>query len=130
MRGDLIETFKILRGINNYGDDLFKVSRGGTKLLYASSTKSQKSGFLSNRVVNYWNKLSPEVRDAQNVLQFKGLLEDFKKKNQNSLLGNYWELSNEIFNRINVSNHEDYVSYLIDNPDVMKRRKITVTCSQ
>ena len=130
MRGDLIETFKILRGINNYGEDLFKVSRGGTKLLYASSANSEKSGFLSNRVVNYWNKLSPEVRDAQNVLQFKGLLEDFKKKNQNSLPGNYWELSEEIFNRISVSNRDDYVSYLVANPDVMKRRKITVTCSQ
>ncbi|KAL5255423.1 hypothetical protein ACHWQZ_G010850 [Mnemiopsis leidyi] len=130
MRGDLIETFKILRGINNYGEDLFKVSRGGTKLLYASSANSEKSGFLSNRVVNYWNKLSPEVRDAQNVLQFKELLEDFKKKNQNSLPGNYWELSEEIFNRISVSNRDDYVSYQVANPDVMKRRKITVTCSQ
>ena len=74
MRGDLIETFKILRGIDNCGDGLFKVSKGGTKLLYTSSAKSQKSGFLNNRVVGYWNKLSPEVRGAKNVQQFKGLL--------------------------------------------------------
>ncbi|XP_063693754.1 uncharacterized protein LOC134825470 [Bolinopsis microptera] len=33
MRGDLIETFKITKGKVDYGQDLFKISRSGTKIL-------------------------------------------------------------------------------------------------
>ena len=33
MRGDLIETFKVVRGFVNYGQSLFKVSRSGLNLL-------------------------------------------------------------------------------------------------
>ena len=32
-RGDLIETFKILSGISNYGKDMFKRSRSGLNLI-------------------------------------------------------------------------------------------------
>ena len=33
MRGDLIETFKVVRGVVHYGQSLFKVSRSGLNLL-------------------------------------------------------------------------------------------------
>ena len=46
--------------------------------------------------------------------------------NQNSTKGNYWELSNEIFLRMNENSREHYIGYLLSNPDVMKHRKITV----
>ena len=125
MRGDLIETFKILKGINNYGSNLYNVSRGGSKLLFTSNNNSSKSGFLSNRVVSFWNKLPFTVRDAEDVIQFKCYLEKYKKEFQNVIPGNYWELSEEIFSRIDDSHRQDYVQYLADNPDVMKRRNIT-----
>ena len=33
IRGDLIETFKIVRGLVNYGNDIFRISRSGLKLV-------------------------------------------------------------------------------------------------
>ena len=51
MRGDLIETFKIMAGLTNYGQNLFSVSRSGTKLKYTQRRSGAE--FLANRVVNY-----------------------------------------------------------------------------
>ncbi len=125
MRGDLIETFKILKGINNYGSGLYKISRGGTKLMYTSPKVSSKSGFLTNRVVEYWNKLPADIRDGpMTVAQFKNAL-DVLKKDQKSSTGNFWELSEEVFSRINEDSRAIYVSYLVENPSVMYRRNIT-----
>jgi len=55
MRGDLIETFKILGGLTNYGKNLYRCSRSGMKLLYTNSKGKYKDNFLSNRVVSYWS---------------------------------------------------------------------------
>ena len=126
MRGDLIETYKIINGINNYGNDLYKVSRSGANLLYNSSLKSYKSDFLPNRVLPYWNKLPTALKFSDSIKKFKVNLESYKKLNQKSTQGNYWELSNEIFSRINDDNRDSYVNYMLNNPDVMKRRKITI----
>ncbi len=93
--------------------------------MFVTTKISCKKGFLSNRVVNYWNKLPAEVRGVETVLQFKHNLEIFKKNYRSSSFGNYWELSEEVFSRINDSCRQEYVSYLVDNPDVMKRRNIT-----
>ena len=57
MRGDLIETFKVVRGFVNYGQNLFKVSRSGLNLLSRGNKVSRsRKDFLGERVVNYWNK--------------------------------------------------------------------------
>ena len=49
MRGDLIETFKILSGKVDYGQTLFRVSCSGANIL-----KDKRSDrILSNRVANY-----------------------------------------------------------------------------
>ena len=56
MRGDLIETFKILRGLVNYGQNLFRVSRSGLNLVSRGNKVSRsRQDFLSERVINYWN---------------------------------------------------------------------------
>ena len=125
MRGARIETYKIINAINNYGNDLYKVSRSGANLLYNSSLKSYKSDFLPNRVLPYWNKLPTALKFSDSVKKFKVNLESYKL-NQKSTQGNYWELSNEIFSRINDDNRDSYVNYMLNNPDVMKRRKITI----
>ena len=63
IRGDLIETFKIVNGIVNYGQNIFKMSRSGTKIISTSSFNKERTirsltnSFLSERVLGYWNKL-------------------------------------------------------------------------
>ena len=64
MRGDLIETFKVVRGFVNNGQHLFKVSRSGLNLLSVSrgnKVSRSRKDFLGERVVNYWNNLPSSV---------------------------------------------------------------------
>ena len=57
-RGDLIETFKILSGIANYGGEMFRVSRSGNNILYPTGKLSKnEQDFFSTRVIQYSNKL-------------------------------------------------------------------------
>ena len=140
--GDLIETFKILNGIANYGDKLFKRSTRGDNLLIRPNmhTKSQH-GFISSRVVRYWNRLPATVKapitdksqdggvnicnnyQKNMVNNFKNRLDNFQKRNI-SQSGQFWELSQEIFSRINDERRDDYVSYMLEHADVARRRKI------
>ena len=85
MRGDIIETYKIFRGLVNYGNNLFKFSRSGYNILKCG----KKSDFLPNRVANYWNKLPDSVKDAESTDIFKSRLQKFKVQNQH-FPGNYW----------------------------------------
>ena len=47
---------------------------------------------------------------------------------QANKLGHYWELSYDIFDRIDVSvsNRNSYVSYMKENPLVAKRKKVNI----
>ena len=141
-RGDLIETFKIVNGIINYGTNLFNKSTRRDKLLVRPNTiTAHQRDFFSNRVVRYWNKLPIEIRNLslweetarlndlpgvekypKFVTAFKNKLEAFKVKNL-SVKGHYWELSHEIFSRINDSERDIFVEYMLDNPEVAKRKK-------
>lgn len=126
-RGDLIETFKIVNGISNYGTNLFKMSRSGKKLISRPGDENPvKHRFFARRVINYWNKLPSYVTDAKSVDSFKNRLEKFKKEHFNKL-GNYWELSDEIFSRIFNSNRNNYIEYMRNNPEIAKIRKINTT---
>ena len=84
-----------------------------------------KLDFFSNRTANYWNKLPMSVKDSDNVDSFKARLERYKSSNRLSP-GNYWELSDEIFNRISDINRNDYVEFMKENPSVAKRRNINI----
>merc|ERR1712096_252868 len=71
-RGDLIETYKIVNGLVNYGQNLFNVSRSGYRLLSSlKSPKSNRQNFLPERVIRYWNKLPQSVQSASSVNSFK-----------------------------------------------------------
>ena len=100
MRGDLIETFKILNGFTKYGQNLFcKSSRTGN-LIYRSA-KNTNIDFFSSRIIKYWNKLPEFVKDKDTVNGFKNALDKFRTNGiNNNLNGQFWELSDEIFNRI------------------------------
>ena len=60
MRGDLIETFKIINGISSYGRHFFNTFplTGNLQSRQISKAKSIKqSDFFANRVIYLWNKL-------------------------------------------------------------------------
>ena len=142
-RGDLIETFKIVNGFVNYGKDLFRHStRGNNLLINLNSNTQNQLDFFSNRVVKYWNKLPASLklvdhwegvdgwhtlpmtlRQARFSNSFKSKLENFKLKNFTQK-GHFWELSQEIFNRIDDSGRSNFADYMLEHPDVAKRRKI------
>ena len=125
-RGDLIEMYKIVSGKCRYGNNLFRLSRNGSKLVARPGDGApQKHGFFSMRVLPYWNKLPMHVRTSETVEGFKINLENFKVKNI-STPGHYWGLSQEIFSRISDSGRENYTNFMLDNPEVAKRKKVNI----
>lgn len=81
MRGDLIETFKILKGLTDSGKHLFSLN-GNTalrghemKLAKPQASNNARAHFFSCRVVNAWNKLPSEVVATTTVTNFKNLLD-------------------------------------------------------
>ena len=125
-RGDLIECFKIYRGFNNYGDNLLNVSRSGYKLIKVPKSGDRQADFFPDRIINYWNKLPDGLKDASTVNNFKMKLENYKLVNQNKLSGNFWELSEEVFRRIESTNRDSYVQFMLNNPSVAHRRQIGI----
>ena len=127
-RGDLIETFKILSGIADYGEKFFSLSRSGNNLVSRpGDEKSTKHSFFSRRVIPYWNKLPSDVKLSKSVNDFKNKLDRFRENNVASgTSGNFWDLSIEIFSRIPSDNRKQYVDYMINNPQVAKCKFINV----
>ena len=82
VRGDLIETYKWIKGINK--GDINKV------LKFSSQKRTRSNGFkldkfrfhreigrhwYGNRVVDEWNKLPKEIVSAETVVSFKNRLD-------------------------------------------------------
>ena len=65
------------------------------------------------------------VKMAQNVCEFKVKLEKYKQKNFNKPR-NYWELSEEIFERINDNSRQAYVDFMTNNPYIAKRKCVNI----
>ena len=60
---------------------------------------------------------------------FKSQLETYKKSglcNNVNVIGHFWELSEQIFCRINYENRDDHVKFLIDNPHIAKLKKTNI----
>ena len=84
LRGDLIETFKILSGKTKldpaqfFEEDRDTCTRGHEKKLKVKRTSlKSRAMFFSNRVVPYWNKLPQEVVGAETVNAFKNRLDKY-----------------------------------------------------
>jgi ribonuclease P/MRP protein subunit RPP40 len=81
MRGDLIEVFKIVKGLVNYSNLSIELNcltqlRGNRFKLSKSRVHSRlRAQFFTCRVVNHWNKLPDEVVSAGSVPQFKHKLD-------------------------------------------------------
>ena len=129
-RGDLIETYRIASGIANYGGNLFSVSPSGRLVIPTISSNATNQDFLSRRVVGYWNKLPANVKQANSVENFKKRLEYYKSSTIKNIyskpMGNYWELSQEIFNRINNDSRESYTNFMVDNPHIAVCKGVNV----
>ena len=137
IRGDLIETFKIINGIVEYGKDVFNVSRSGhnivSKMSYDSNNsavKKLRNSFLSERVKSYWNSLPTSVKTSTSVNMFKANLENYKKECDSISECNFWDVSRIVLDKIEgpsyLDSKEKHNSYLVDNPYVAKKRNINL----
>ena len=86
VRGDLIQTFRILKGFENVDrEEFFELdSNGGyslrghdLKLKVHRSRLQLRHSFFSQRVINTWNRLPASVVQAPTVNNFKKRLNDW-----------------------------------------------------
>ena len=141
IRGDLIETFKAIKGLSNLGN-MFNVSRSGLNLVSRYNfrngnyrVRNAQRKFLPERVICFWNKLPVYVKNSDTINMFKNNLESFKKSSINNMYSNsspdhFWEVSNEVLRRIEgpsyLTNKSTHNAYLRDNPYVAKKRFINL----
>ena len=115
IRGDLIETFKIVSGLVEYGEDLFNLSRSRSNIvsnmkLDVSNVKIRnlRKGFLPERVLPYWNALPVFVKNSYCVKSFKINLEIFKSECAEKGImkeHHFWYVSKEVMGRIEGGNY-------------------------
>ncbi len=86
VRGDLIEVFKMMKGIDHVDfENFFKISnikntRGHCYKLSKQRCKGERRrNFFTQRVINHWNKLPQEVIEADSVNSFKNKLDKLLK---------------------------------------------------
>lgn len=137
LRGDLIETFKIVNNLVSYGRDIFCLGRSGRNILSksrkfkSSSTKVNNlfKSSLSQRITHYWNRLPSHVKSSNDVNSFKIALEQYKFDNFDKE-GHFWEVSYNVLQKIEGNNYLENKSrqndYLRDNPKVAKRKGINL----
>ena len=79
-RGDMIEVFKILKGLTRINPSHFwevRDARGGPRLIkeMAANGRKQRQSFFSYRVIQKWNLLPGEVKMAPSLESFKNRLD-------------------------------------------------------
>ena len=105
MRGDLIEVFKFVNGHSSALENVIKQSDRTGHLLVNERrkrlTRVMENDFFGSRVVNYWNKLPSSVKNSTSINDFKNNLGEFRKRNfKKKPFGQFWELSEDIYQRI------------------------------
>ena len=78
LRGDMIETFKMLHGVYNQEASpslekpFYSRTRGNTYKLYIQKSKHNlRKNFFALRICNHWNSLPEEIVNCDSVSQFK-----------------------------------------------------------
>ena len=80
-RGDLIEVFKILKGLTRIDPTKFwevRDARNGARLVkeLAAHGRKQRQSFFSYRIIQKWNLLPVELKTAPSLACFKSRLDD------------------------------------------------------
>ena len=80
-RGDLIEVFKILRGLTRINPNEFwevRDARNGTRLVkkLAPNGRRQRQSFFSYRVIQKWNLLPIKIKTSPSLNSFKNRLDE------------------------------------------------------
>ena len=140
MRGDLIETFKIVKGISSYGKNMFNISRSGQNIISRANNSNPtriynlRKNFITERVIKYWNKLPSFVKDSDNILNFKINLNIYKDGKHSDAEGHFWEVSEMVLSKIEGPNYlynkGKHNEYLHRNPWVAKKKFINLYKSQ
>lgn len=88
LRGDLIQVFKIIKGIDNmdcskyFSIDNSNYTRGnGCKIIGKSFNSNESKNFFFNRIVNLWNGLPRDVIECNSVDTFKHHLDKYFASN-------------------------------------------------
>ena len=140
VRGDLIETYKIVSNLVEYGEDIFNLSRSGSNIVSSVSLKvgnakikNLRKTFLPERVLPFWNALPVFVKNSYSVNNFKINLEIFKSDCISKGIMNdhhHWSISNEVIGKIEGANylenkkrHNDYLWF---HPYVAKKQFINL----
>ena len=83
-RGDLIETFKILKGLENVDKEKwFNLSRNvdlrghRLKLEKPRARLNIRKHFFSHRIINSWNRLPSDIVERKTVQSFKTGLDNY-----------------------------------------------------
>ena len=92
VRGDLIEVFKVIKGFNNVNKEVWfdlqsreesRATRTNTRIqdgeeirrpdvMYKPRSRGEiRSNFFTVRIVQLWNELPDEVKEAKSVIMFK-----------------------------------------------------------
>ncbi|MCQ7016906.1 hypothetical protein [Clostridioides difficile] len=86
LRGELIETFKILKGFDDVRiENLFSLSEdnvtrnNGLKLVGKRFNTNISKNYYTNKVINSWNSLPAEVVAADSINSFKNRLDKHLK---------------------------------------------------
>jgi len=84
-RGDLIQCFKIFRGIDDVNvQDFFtlttvKSTRNSSEKIFIQQSRTNIRKFcFTNRVAPIWNKLPTNYKIAQDINQFKNIIDNWK----------------------------------------------------
>ena len=138
LRGDLIETFKIVNGLVDYGQYVFRLSRSGSNIISKSlndgdvdsGVKKLRYQFIAERVKPFWNNLPIHVKNSSNVDMFKANLESFKKGCISINENNFWDVSRILLEKIEgpsyLQNKEKQNDYLVKHPYVAKKLNINI----
>ena len=81
-RGDMIETYKILKIYNENVTPVIKLNAATTrgnrlKMLWFRPNKDIRKFAFTNRIVNIWNKLPDDVVNARNLITFENRHDKF-----------------------------------------------------
>ena len=87
-RGDLIEVYKILKGLTKIDPAEFwevREARNGARLVkeMAANGRKQRHNYFSYRIIQKWNLLPTEMKTAPSLDSFKKRLDEKIMKNTN-----------------------------------------------